>query len=513
MTSGGALAQTVGSVTFIDSFVEDTSVAIWTSHTSDPSSYSNGSLVLENVSFRNVSVAVQGSQNTTLLSGATGSMNVEAWGQGHLYNPEGPYGFQGTMSPFPRPDSLVKHGKYYERSKPSYARTPPSQFISVRNYGAKGNGLADDTAALQKTILAAASAGKLVFVDAGTYRVSETIYIPGGSKIVGESFSVIMASGPIFANMSDPKAVVRVGKPREVGHVEWSDMVVATQGPEAGAVLIEWNLASHGQPSGMWDVHTRIGGFAGSKLELADCPATPNTSFGNRTLSSPSTRTSDSSISHGMTANVTIPPVYSNGTAPSARNSSNVDLSYLNKACIGAFMSMHVTKSATGLYMENNWLWTADHSLDTGFTNITVYSGRGLYIESERGNLWVVASSVEHHALYQYQLADTQSIFMGQIQTETAYYQPHPDIRAPFPAKKSFNDPNDAAVCQQNGTNCDGWALRIVNSQDINVYGAGFYSFFNNYNTCEYSKAIRVGSIRRLMADFDVLSLLLPCQR
>ena len=31
--------------------------------------------------------------------------------------------------------------------------------------------------------------------------------------------------------------------------------------------------------------------------------------------------------------------------------------------------------------------------------------------------------------------------------------------------------------------NCDGYGLRILNSQDALVYGAGLYSFFSNYNT------------------------------
>lgn len=52
-------------------------------------------------------------------------------------------------------------------------------------------------------------------------------------------------------------------------------MIVATQGPQAGAILNEWNLSFSGTPSGMWDVHTRIGGVKGSQLQLADCPATP----------------------------------------------------------------------------------------------------------------------------------------------------------------------------------------------------------------------------------------------
>jgi glucan 1,3-beta-glucosidase len=91
----------------------------------------------------------------------------------------------------------------------------------------------------------------------------------------------------------------------------------------------------------MWDVHTRIGGFAGSNLQVAQCPTTPSSSA-------------------------------------------------INTACIGAFMSMHITASAAGLYMENVWLWTADHDIDSSDnTRITVYNGRGLYLESTAGTFWL----------------------------------------------------------------------------------------------------------------------------
>jgi len=54
-------------------------------------------------------------------------------------------------------------------------------------------------------------------------------------------------------------------------------------------------------------------------------------------------------------------------------------------------MLMHVTSSASNLYMENVWLWTADHDIDSSDnTQITVYAGRGLYIESTAGTFWLL---------------------------------------------------------------------------------------------------------------------------
>lgn len=388
MTSGGSSSQAVGSVTFIDSTIADTPLGILTSHDSEVSSFSNGSLILENVSFKNVQTAVRGPKNTTALAGTSGSMEVAAWGQGHQYSPTGPASFQGTIPEFFRPKGLSSGDVYYQRSKPNYATMPMSQFLSTRTFGAKGNGVADDTAALQKTINAASLSGKLVFFDAGTYRVTNTLYVPRNSKLIGESYSVIMSSGTFFADMRHPKPVVQVGQPGEVGNVEWSDMIISTQASQPGAVLIEWNLASLGDNSGMWDVHTRVGGFAGSHMQNADCPAPVNSD--------------GPSISNATFSNTTAPTPWKllfqnsslagwSSTTPSLAhtNSSNA-----SSSCLGAFMSMHITESATGLYMENVWLWTADHDLDSTLpnyadTNTTVYAGRGLYIESRKGNIWL----------------------------------------------------------------------------------------------------------------------------
>lgn len=382
MANGGPTAQTVGSVTFIDSYISNTPVGIVTSHDATSQPPTAGSLILENVQITNVPVVVQG-PNGPALAGTTGTSTVAAWGQGHSYTPTGPVNFEGPIPPFNRPGSLLQGGgKFYERSKPQYGNVPVSQFLSTRSGGAKGDGVTDDTRALQITITAAAAQGKIVFFDAGTYKVTSTLYVPPGSKLVGESYSVIMSSGSLFADVKKPQVVVQVGKNGERGTVEWTDMIVATQSSstagQAGAILIEWNLASSsGSPSGMWDVHTRIGGFAGSGLQVGQCPTTPT---------------------------VPTPP------AP------------INAQCIAAYLSMHVTKSASGLYLENVWLWTADHDLDDPTsTQITVYTGRGLLIESKDGNIWLVGTAVEHHALYQYQLANTQNAFMGQIQTETPY--------------------------------------------------------------------------------------------
>lgn len=76
-------------------------------------------------------------------------------------------------------------------------------------------------------------------------------------------------------------------------------------------------------------------------------------------------------------------------------------------------MSMHITPSASGVYMENNWLWVADHDIDDQEVGqITLFAGRGLLIESKKGGNLLYGTSVEHHQLYEYNLASTKDIIL-----------------------------------------------------------------------------------------------------
>lgn len=140
--------------------------------------------------------------------------------------------------------------------------------------------------------------------------------------------------------------------------VEWSDMIMSTQGPQAGAILIEWNLPSKDTPLGMWDVHIRVGEFTGSELQIAECAKTPATS-------------------------------------------ASPDSSAFECAAFGAYMLMYVSKTATNLYLENLWLWLADHDLEGPHSaQIIDYSGRGLFIDGSPGPIWLMRTGVKHNIFY-----------------------------------------------------------------------------------------------------------------
>ncbi|KAH6855425.1 pectate lyase superfamily protein-domain-containing protein [Chaetomium sp. MPI-CAGE-AT-0009] len=446
----------VGSVTLLDSSFVNVSTALITGRT--PGNTTGlGSLVIQNVEYENVTTVLAGADGKLLLLGDSHGI-VYDWGyaRGNTYDPHGPSLLEGREFTFSQPSTLKLGDRYYERSKPHYEDYPAANFIKARDHYAFGDGNVDDTAMIQNTIQGAANSPYIAFLDAGYYRVTDTIFIPPNTRVMGEGLAtVIMGSGEKFSDPNNPRPVIRVGNPGDVGFVEMSDLIVSTQGPAAGAIMIEYNLntpaaentCSPGSPpSGMWDVHIRVGGFTGSHLQVAECPTTPDKP------------------------------------------------NYVNPSCIAGYMGMHITPSARNLYMENNWIWVADHDMDDwNSTQISVFVPRGMLIEGNR--IWAVGSSVEHYTLYQYQLLNASDIWMGQIQTETPYYQPNPPAPYPFTElNTAIRDPDFAADCQSNQVNDSldlqgnppcamAWGLRIIGSRNVVVFGAGLYSFFNNYNT------------------------------
>jgi len=197
--------------------------------------------------------------------------------------------------------------------------------------------------------------------------------------------------------------------------------------PAGGAIVVEWNVKQTTQGgAGMWDSHIRLGGAAGTNLQASDCPSNGN-----------------------------------GGTT----------------ACLAAFAGLHLTSESIA-YLEGTWVWLADHDLDEpggGQDLVSIYSGRGILSESA-GPVWLIGTASEHHVLYQYNLANAKSHYMGLIQTETPYFQPNPVAPAPFTVNTAFKDPASWSDISQ------AWGLWVTSSEDILLFGAALYSFYSNYD-------------------------------
>ncbi|KAL3462096.1 pectate lyase superfamily protein-domain-containing protein [Aspergillus heterothallicus] len=329
---------------------------------------------------------------------------------------------------------------YFERPRNQYTDKSASDFVHLKNEGAAGDGSTDDTAAVQNTLNKYGDGSKIIFVDAGTYILTDTVTVPKDAKLVGETWAQFAASGDKFSDATNPAVMLKVGNEGDVGTVELQDLILTSKGPTPGVVLMEWNVAaSTAGAAALWDVHVRLGGATGTGLTPSECP-----------------------------------PITS-GTNPSS--------------CQVASMLLHVTKKASG-YFDNMWLWVADHMIDdpdltdplNNMEQLSVYSARGMLIESQKAT-WLYGTASEHSVYYQYNFNGAQNIFTTFLQTESPYYQPTPKPPAPFTDAVGIFDSDPDYTC--GGDDADGcdesWAVIMRNCQNIHIGAAGTYSWFSTY--------------------------------
>ncbi|KAF7328790.1 putative glycoside hydrolase family 55 protein [Mycena venus] len=421
LTTGGLTedAQTAGSVVVLDSKISATLAAVQT--TTDQSTRLGGSLVLQNVDLSGSSVGVLDGAGHHLLNGG-GTVNQFVLGNEYTgAQTTGKYSsvaVPGVDIPPVLLDPSSGNNGIFFRTRPQYEKYAPSQFVSAKANGVVCDGKTDTTAALQSFINKFWGC-KILYLDAGTCLVTQTIKIPTGSIIVGEFWTTILASGAAFSNANSPTAVLQVGQVGETGGVEISDIVISTKAGSAGAIGVEWNVKGDAGK----DVHIRIGGAIGTGIQVSQCPA-------------------------GATST----------------------------SCQGAFLGLHVAATGSG-YFENVWVWAADHDLDDDPAQgqINSFSARGIFIDHAVGPVWLVGTASEHHTFYQYSIVGSKNVYAGMIQTETPYYQPVPAVPLPFQSNANWNDPD----WSHSGS---AWALNIATSSNVFIYGAGLYSFFNNYS-------------------------------
>ena len=443
--------QTVGSMILADSIISNVEYGIRFAYQNTSANFypTGGSLVIDNVNFSGITGGVLVDvTNTSIIASDTSHIDTWASGNGYLYG-SGTHQSSTTVlkgtkqenainAPNKAQTLLDSKQNIFTQSRPQYESYPLSSFITAKSQGCAGDGTTDDTVAINKLLQQVANTGNIAYFEHGAYLVSDTIQVPANVKMTGSIWPLIVADGQSFNDPSNPKAVFQVGQSGGKGGFEISDFIFETKGPAGGAVMIEWNLASAQGSAGMWDTHVRIGGSAGTELELAQCAAV-------------------------------------NGTT-----------NPIEKSCDGVFLMFHATTLSSGVYLENSWFWVADHELDSGASKqLTIYSARGALFQSQ-GPVWLWGTASEHSIMYNYQFDGVQALFSGFMQSETPYMQPYPLAPLPYEFNQAYDDPM-FTVCS-NGSDSssavpckDAWGLRIINSKNVLIYGTGLYSFFNDY--------------------------------
>jgi len=117
----------------------------------------------------------------------------------------------------------------------------------------------------------------------------------------------------------------------------------------------------------------------------------------------------------------------------------------------GTWGLLHLAGAGAGV-IENTWLWVADHDIDNG-PMVNVTNPRGALIESA-GPTYLYGTASEHSSLYQYNFTGASNIYTILTQTEIPYWV----------------DPVKSVP------------LTIHNSQNIYLYGSGYYTWFHGAN-------------------------------
>jgi hypothetical protein len=213
-----------GSVMLVDSSFTAVSKAIFIAAAADDDD--TAGITLDNVRFDKVIDAVSDTKNTVFLSGAVESIDTWVLGNMYLDPPEKLTALSNTFNT-PREESLLSESRnlpklpFFERSKPQYENINATRFIHVRDFGAKGrqtyardlnidpytrlmltsrslgDGLTDDTAAFQ-SLFQSVNSESIIFIDAGSYLLTDTIDVPIGAKVVGQGWPQLVAYGQKF---------------------------------------------------------------------------------------------------------------------------------------------------------------------------------------------------------------------------------------------------------------------------------------------------------------------------
>lgn len=117
------------------------------------------------------------------------------------------------------------------------ALKPMEQWVSVKKYGAVGDGETDDTEAIRGAV----AAGKTIYFPQGIYRVTDTISLPKDVSLYGfhpaTTQLVIVDDTPAFAGFGAPKPLLETA---EGGFACINGIAVDTAGKNPRAVGVKW---------------------------------------------------------------------------------------------------------------------------------------------------------------------------------------------------------------------------------------------------------------------------------
>jgi len=213
-----------------------------TAITSDQSDNVIQQINLVRLRCRNVPVLIRRADTEEYVSGNHEIYEVEEYIRGYLCSDQE----EATIQECMRCRQLPALGKPAKSDIPPIF--PMEKWVSVKKYGALGDGVTDDTEAIRRAL----EQEKILYFPQGIYLVSDTISLPEGSCLYGFSpistQIAIKDDTPQFAGFGTPKAVIETGKG---GFACINGIGIDTAGKNPRAVGVKWMA---GETSYMNDV-------------------------------------------------------------------------------------------------------------------------------------------------------------------------------------------------------------------------------------------------------------------
>lgn len=348
--------------------------------------------------------------------------------------------YGATSSTNQRPAALAPNGRYPVIPAPNYADKTVADFINIKDasqnggHTVLGDNTKDESGVLNQILQYAAQQNKIAYFPFGKYRVDSTLFIPPGSRIVGEAWATITGNGNFFKDESNPKPVVSVGREGDVGVAQIQDMRFTVSDVLPGAIVIQFNMAGNAPGDvALWNSLVTVGGTRGAP-----------------------------------------------GLTDSCGDASN--------ECKAAFIGMHFTKSSSA-YVENVWNWVADHITESFSGGSSIAAKGGALVESTKAT-WLHALGSEHWWLYQLNLRQASNVMVSMLQAETNYEQGDNTRQIPPAPWKAdvdgWGDP-DFSWCGGGDKRCRmGFANYINGGSNIYTYGSAAWAFFSGpgYQGC-----------------------------
>jgi len=253
-----ATAPGLGMFSLIDSQATNTSSLLTTFAKTNSSAAHTGSLVLENIQVDNTSTTVS-IANSPVLAGSIPP--GESWIRGNTYLRRQKQIFAGQKQKSSRPSALINATTYAYPTvpPPTYAEFDITQVVNIKDVAShpvKGDGITDDTANIQAILLSEANGTTegVFYFPHGIYLLSDTLYIPPGTRMVGEALTQLSAFGEKFMDATRPRVMLQVGKPGDMGVAQMSDFMFTVADILPGAVLVQVNMRGHRVGDvGMWN--------------------------------------------------------------------------------------------------------------------------------------------------------------------------------------------------------------------------------------------------------------------